>query len=836
MGTRALHPVEQLDSDFDDILTAVSELCRSSANGWVTWRQVAKRLTGTDEEEVRYSSLAALPQYHAYLARHGDIRVKLTEEGRERLASLAPAPDHKPNSPAAVAVAIRRYAGGLPRTHLRVEGVAGLTSVQGKVLQAVWVEMDDGRVTYGTPVEFRRQGSAWTKGTVVGQELDTPCLYIVFETEVTEEMLPGILALDRGFMLHELAKRLDELPDTPPLAEALFGDTERVPACTPSKDARRAVAKLAGLATPWARVLWGPPGAGKSFALAQLAAQWLRKYPAERVLLVAPTNLAVDVLLEETVAALENAGMEDLVRNRRVLRYGYARKESILSRSELLGPPEAAEQMEQIRALARGLANAERARADEREVAELRAQLLAAQADLRGHVHEHAAHAAIVATSTPLTYLPHSPLADLRWSLVAVDEAIMVPPYLCYYLSSMAEDAFLLAGDPRQLGPVVENAHRLNDGHRKWAGDDVFEATGVSGCRDGDRDIDNHHPLLVRITEQRRCVRPLWSQVRHLYPGVGCAAALSSVARRQQIDPLPGAPVVLMDTSGQSETMCRPAKRSWTNPSSASLSIELATALLGDNPDLNIGIITPFRAQLSVLNRLLRSERVAHPRPCTQIQAGTVHQFQGSAADVVIFDVVEDYARDKLTCLNRGEDGLRLANVAITRARHKLIVVANRHWHQASTRQHENPLLWKLVVERPEAETVAVFEHDDSALSECWPYESPYEALLGEAAKSVPELTDLVPQHRICREDGSLISRADFSIPVLRYAIYVDGAQWHLTSKGWHRDQRLRTELVERGWTLSVFGAHEVESACSDCVSEIIDRVRSLSRKPARAA
>ena len=67
----------------------------------------------------------------------------------------------------------------------------------------------------------------------------------------------------------------------------------------------------------------------------------------------------------------------------------------------------------------------------------------------------------------------------------------------------------------------------------------------------------------------------------------------------------------------------------------------------------------------------------------TEIRCATVHQFQGSESDVIFFDAVESYPAKKPGWL-MGKDFnsiLRLINVAVTRARGKLITVANnRFW------------------------------------------------------------------------------------------------------------------------------------------------------------
>lgn len=61
------------------------------------------------------------------------------------------------------------------------------------------------------------------------------------------------------------------------------------------------------------------------------------------------------------------------------------------------------------------------------------------------------------------------------------------------------------------------------------------------------------------------------------------------------------------------------------------------------------------------------------------ISCATVHQFQGSEADLIVFDAVESYPKAAVGFLMGKEPDsiIRLINVAITRAKGKLITVAN---------------------------------------------------------------------------------------------------------------------------------------------------------------
>ena len=284
---------------------------------------------------------------------------------------------------------------------------------------------------------------------------------------------------------------------------------------------------------------------------------------------------------------------------------------------------------------------------------------------------------------------------------------------------------------------------------------------------------------------------------------------------------------MLVDPSQLGLAPCRPRHKSWYNEQTAELGVQLACEIAGTSAKRTVAIITPYRAQSALLRSLLRAERELGEH-VQRVEAGTVHQFQGSAADVVIFDVVEAEARKGYSQILKGDTGLRLVNVAATRAREKLIVVADRRWHERYTDRQQNPLLWQLVINRPQEQTIDAAREGQAIASSPVPYDSAYEAVLGDLLLGHAELPGMVPQHPIRRDDGSLISRADFAMPDLKYAVYVDGANWHLTESGWLRDRRLRGELRDMGWTVSVFGAHEVEASAQGCLAKILAQVRAL--------
>ncbi|TKK77194.1 hypothetical protein FDA94_38275 [Herbidospora galbida] len=110
---------------------------------------------------------------------------------------------------------------------------------------------------------------------------------------------------------------------------------------------------------------------------------------------------------------------------------------------------------------------------------------------------------------------------------------------------------------------------------------------------------------------------------------------------------------------------------SWINAAEAKHAVDLARSLAAGDPDLTVGILTPFRGQKELLVRLLGRD--------TRIRAGTAHTFQGGECDVIVMSLVatENIKKSTVNWLNAKPN---LWNVAITRARAHLIVVGDRDY------------------------------------------------------------------------------------------------------------------------------------------------------------
>lgn len=151
---------------------------------------------------------------------------------------------------------------------------------------------------------------------------------------------------------------------------------------------------------------------------------------------------------------------------------------------------------------------------------------------------------------------------------------------------------------------------------------------------------------------------------------------LTRIVRRE---PLSGDALNLIDLSGSYCAADKNTDGSRFNILSAVVSFCTAVSVQKNQIE-SIGIITPYAAQTRLIRAMIKDY---YNGGTSNISCATVHQFQGSESDVVIFDAVESYPKNAVGVLmgKNQNQVIRLINVAVTRAKGKLITVANfRFW------------------------------------------------------------------------------------------------------------------------------------------------------------
>ena len=89
---------------------------------------------------------------------------------------------------------------------------------------------------------------------------------------------------------------------------------------------------------------------------------------------------------------------------------------------------------------------------------------------------------------------------------------------------------------------------------------------------------------------------------------------------------------------------------------------------------LDVGIISPYRAQVQMLRQMLRRNEFFKPYR-RLITVNTVDGFQGQERDIIVISLVRQNDEGQIGFLR----DLRRMNVAITRARMKVIILGDRH-------------------------------------------------------------------------------------------------------------------------------------------------------------
>ena len=412
-------------------------------------------------------------------------------------------------------------------------------------------------------------------------------------------------------------------------------------------------------------MIWGPPGTGKTHTLAALIVAALER--KQRVLALSIANVAVDQLALKVEAACLSASkpVRRVLQNGQVLRFGRASQKAV-STSPFLshGDAEVEAYREQIGQLwdALDALNAEKgARLEKLEQkALLFAKLERAREGLRQAMSAYLDRAkAVFTTVSMLTGEPL--LQQSRFDLVVLDEASMMSAPHLVAACLVDPKRVVIAGDMRQLGPI---ARARSEAALDWLHSDLF-----SLCCNPSLEED---PRVAMLQTQRRMAPAIAALINEpFYFGRLRTALPKSSLIGSQVRPRPGAPLAFENVvEGKSE---RAGLSSRHNKANAAVSARLARWALETRADLRVAIIAPYRAQVRLIQDKLH-KRIQDPERLARVQVGTIHAFQGSEADVVIWDLV-DTDPNRLGLLYRGEAGQRLTNVAISRAKGKVIIL-----------------------------------------------------------------------------------------------------------------------------------------------------------------
>ena len=395
-------------------------------------------------------------------------------------------------------------------------------------------------------------------------------------------------------------------------------------------------------------VVHGPPGTGKTTTLVEAIYEALHR--EVQVLVCAQSNMAVDWIsekLSERGVNILRIGNPTRVTDR-MLNDTYERR---FERHPLY------DQLWGIRRNIRQLYDSREGNRENRH--QKIARLKERAAELEYTINESLfADARVIACT--LTGSAHPLLTVRRFGTLFIDEAAQALEASCWIAIQKA-DRVILAGDHRQLPPTIKSPAALSGGLDKTLMQTICE---------------NKSRCVSMLTIQYRMSDEIMQfPNREFYEGL--LQSDPSVKYRGILD-WDTAIEWVESEENEGETLASDGL-SRINPVEA----ELALQTLHDYIErigkdrilyerLDIGIISPYKGQVQLLRRMLRKDSYWKPLRHL-VSINTVDGFQGQERDIILISMVRQNEQGQVGFLS----DLRRMNVAITRARMKLIIIGH---------------------------------------------------------------------------------------------------------------------------------------------------------------
>lgn len=417
-------------------------------------------------------------------------------------------------------------------------------------------------------------------------------------------------------------------------------------------------------------VLWGPPGTGKTWTTGQQIASVLQD-KSERILVVSTTNRATDAValsLGEAAKESDPDALEDLT----LLRIGNgASYQAFVAREleSMLAGTES-QTLSEIDTLAQQLpllASWEEKAFTRKQIGELKTS----GTDQSKRVFVDPQKRVVIATAfKAMSYLRTQAIrkmvedGDAPFTTVFIDEAGLISRATVAALSLLAARRVVLVGDSKQLAPISRISRVLPTRQQTW-----LASSGLSHLEEtGDV------PAGVHLLSEQHRMHPDVCNLVSAYQYNGVLRTASERADQESslssfLADVSRTIWYVLDDENADLTEIRatrgPGNRSWIR----GITHHVLQKLLND-ADVRQAkglFISPFKAQAQLVGQWLSEWGV------DSWEASTVHCQQGSEADIVVFDTVNAGSHTWSVV-----EWKRLVNVALSRARESVVILASR--------------------------------------------------------------------------------------------------------------------------------------------------------------
>jgi ATP-dependent RNA/DNA helicase IGHMBP2 len=406
-------------------------------------------------------------------------------------------------------------------------------------------------------------------------------------------------------------------------------------------------------------IVHGPPGTGKTTTLVQ-AIKALINQDHKKILVVAPSNTAVDLLSEK----LHNEGLN-------VLRVGNPARVSehlmaltldhkMAEHPYMKEAKKLKKQANEFKNMAhkykRNFGKAER---DQRKALFDEAhRIMKEVGNSEQYIIDDLIAKAQVITAT-LVGANHYTVRNLTYHTVVIDESGQALEPACW-IPILKAQKVVLAGDHCQLPPTIKSPEAARKG---------LSTTLLEKC------VALHPEAVTLLDEQYRMHEHIMGYSSQVFYE-NKVKAHASVARHSLFDG--DTSLVFVDTAGCGFDEKLDGTSS-TNPEEASLLMRHLSQMVADlstrytRQDFpTIAIISPYKQQINVLKEQLLQypDLLAYG---DKISVNTIDSFQGQERDIVYISMTRSNAEGEIGFLS----DIRRMNVAMTRARKKLVIVGD---------------------------------------------------------------------------------------------------------------------------------------------------------------